>query len=335
MFARNFPVDALAGWDAAHPGNAVRRLFDYWVLPGMQGAQGAALRVAIRDGYLNFYAKGQSVAKLSFGAHGPRIQLHRSYLDGLRRAKAAEHRSNTSRSFYVSLSPIELARADTAERVMGWIESAESYASAEKRFVDELVGCNAGVIDLEMGLPADIVDEERSAPRMDLVLAQRSPANITQIAFWEAKCSTNSELRAEENYSERANGNYGSGPKVVHQLRKYQKWLSQRRIVEVQAAYHHSARILLALAAVFGKAEAPCFAIWRDLEGTKAPEVVLPPGVVIGNYCPEGHKGADRFAQRALTFEPHRRKLSGHGITICEVAQSRELPRLNAGGVLV
>ena len=55
-------------------GNAVRTLFNRWCLPGETAAGEALLRLDLRDGYLNFHIKGQSVAKLSAGRNGRSIK---------------------------------------------------------------------------------------------------------------------------------------------------------------------------------------------------------------------------------------------------------------------
>src|SRR4051794_18030615 len=96
-FARRFPVKQLAHWSAEHSGNAVRRLFDLWVMPGLRSTQHEMLRIGIRDGYLNFYVKGQSVARLSCGPSGPAIETHKKYFEGPRRRGRAQtsHRPET------------------------------------------------------------------------------------------------------------------------------------------------------------------------------------------------------------------------------------------------
>lgn len=86
VFARSFAVDALAEWDADNAGNPVRSLFDRWSLPGRRATSAAPLRLGLRDGYLNFYVKGQSVAKLSCGRDGPKLSVHEAYVAGRRRS---------------------------------------------------------------------------------------------------------------------------------------------------------------------------------------------------------------------------------------------------------
>ena len=94
------------------------------------------------------------------------------------------------------------------------------------------------MIDLEVALPADSTsqDKPRTAPRMDLVVAQVPHGRPVSIVFWEAKCSPNGDLRANTDYAE-ADGKHKSGPKVIHQLRKYKQWMDgDGRVAEVGAA---------------------------------------------------------------------------------------------------
>jgi hypothetical protein len=227
------------------------------------------------------------------------------------------------------------------------VAAAEAHAGAEKRFVDRLVGANAGVIDLEMGLPTGEVTEgkRKSAPRMDLVVAQPTEGNSYSIGFWEAKCSINSELRAEAEYVENENGDYEKGPKVIHHLRKYQEWVKDdKRRTEIQNAYKATAKVLLGLYDVFGTKfdpEPECVHIWQALKASCQPKVIMTPGVVVGNYCPIGHKPSKTgdeliFERRARSFGSHRDKLRRHGVTIHEVGADQSdhiLPMLSAGEV--
>jgi hypothetical protein len=189
--------------------------------------------------------------------------------------------------------PNDSAGVATAQ-IDRWIEVAASYAGAEKAFVDDLVAANPGTIDLEMGLPANT--GERTAPRMDLVVAQSGGA----IAFWEAKCGDNAELRARADYREDEHGKYLAGIHVIHQLRKYVSWMDVPncdRRAEVAAAYRRTAAILLALADRFGVPGEAARAAWRELKVNTAAQVILPPGVVVGNYdALDGKQPASYYA---------------------------------------
>ena len=140
------------------------------------------LRLVIRDGYLNFYRLGQSVAKVGFSQTGvPEASIHNKYVE-----------DSAGDQSYVLLTGDRLrsAKGDDLgaytgpEQLDGWIEEAEEYSGREKCFVDKVVACNANVIDLEMGLPA--VGDAKTAPRLDLVALEEA-ADSWRIVFWEAK----------------------------------------------------------------------------------------------------------------------------------------------------
>ena len=126
-FARSFPTEILAQWDVGKGGNAVRALFDQWALPGQTSE--APLRLGLRDGYLNFYIKGQSIAKLSCTRDGPKLSVHKAYASG-RKREGAEDRSVPIEG-YQSYDSAALADPQTAALIRGWIDTAETYASAE------------------------------------------------------------------------------------------------------------------------------------------------------------------------------------------------------------
>jgi hypothetical protein len=343
-FVRSFRVDWLRDWNKDRPRNAVRALFARWALPGFGGAP--KLRLGVRKNYINFYVAGQSVARLSFGRNRrPKVTVHEAYVN-LRERGAADPSDRPPNGEYCCYDDKALELAKTVEKIDGWVRTAETYAGDEKRFVDRLIAANPGVIDLEMGLPAgQIINGKRAAPRMDLVLAQAPPGDAVAIAFWEVKCSTNSELRAGTPYKEDA-GKYVHGPKVIHQVRKYVRWMNEvDRRRQVQCAYRATAKILLGFYNVFGTKSLPepaCVGIWRTLEASQTPELILAPWVVIGNYCPsrdEPSKPAENspLERNKGTFvrDGHRKKLENHGIKLREFDRDDDhvLPAAKPGTV--
>ena len=345
-FVRSFDVDRLAKWDAMHPGNAVRTLFARWAMPGIGSTFDAPLRLGVRDRYVNFYIAGQSVARLRWESGGPKVSVHRAYVEG--RARGSGDRAGTLLGKnYEQYDADALASARVTKLIGGWITTARTYATAEKRFVDRLIEANPGVIDLEMGLPAgSLAKGGKAAPRMDLVVAQRAPEGPVSIAFWEAKCSINGELRSKAEYAECPNGDYKAGPKVIHQLRKYARWMCvDDRFREVQRAYRDTAVILLGFHRIWKSSHRPaCVSIWERLAASDTAAVILPPGVVIGNYCPPGHTRSDPAEARSFerskeTFRPeHHEKLVRQAITVHEIAgkhHDHALPLLPAGRVSV
>lgn len=332
VFARSFPMMAdLARWEDQNPDNAVRSLFARWAFSGVEATSDAPLRLGVRDGYVNFYVKGQSVAKLSCGRDGPKLAVHQAYVSGRRRSSPRDGAALEQN--YVPFDAASLADPATATLINGWIETADSYASAEKRFVDDLASTNPGIIDLEMGLPAsDTLGSARVAPRMDIVIAQIVDGTPS-IAFWEAKCANNPELRSNKEYEIHEGG--FSGPKVLNQLRKYVDWMAEvGRIEQVTKAYKTTAALLLEFHGLFGtdaNSRLDCISIWKALADANDPLIVVQPGVVIGNYWPEGcdeQIARDRMRQASASFAKngHREKLHRNGISVFEA---------NATGVLL
>ncbi|MFT2215491.1 hypothetical protein ACLJYM_27285 [Rhizobium giardinii] len=328
-FKRAFAVGHLSG----HRGNrGVSNLFDRWVLPG-EDAGAYGLRLAVRNGYLNFYVKGQSVGEMRLVGGSPSLRLHFKYKSSIQNGSSQIGAGGQSYNI-VDASELAMAGPDLIDN---WIRTAETYAGDEKRFVDDLVAVTAGAIDLEMGLPADqdAVGEDRTAPRMDMVVAQGS-----EVAFWEAKCAVNSELRARASYKERPESHYCEGPRVIWQLRRYQRWMSRPlRISQVRNAYVEAAQLLLSLAELWGK-QGPAMDAWRELaaSGEKTP-VFLPPGIVVGGYCPTRADGLSRVENNAYlakikSFGEHEARLRRHGVTVVTVTgrpNGPVLPSLGPG----
>lgn len=319
-FARHFAVEDLA------ENVAIRRLFARWALPGEVCDAQRCLRIGIRAGYLSLYVRGQSVARVYQLGGTTRLAVHPVYVAGHKRnafrSSDLDKRTATFDSDRVSASQID-----------SWIEIAETYAGSEKAFVDDLVAHNAGALDLEMGLPANTA--ERTAPRMDLVLAQQG-----SLVFWEAKCSDNSELRSRSAYKESPDGAYARGIRVIHQLRKYGAWMEAddcERKSEVARAYREVASVLTDLAERFEAPGEDARAVWREIASGPELQVTLPPGLVIGNYDALVQGRDAHFAGMAEINQGYLAVLRRHGVPIVEVA-SREasdcrLPLLVSGSV--
>ena len=327
MFKRRFATQVLSAPNAVPP--VVAELFRRWALPGQTGA--GALRVAVRDGYLNLYVGGQSVAKIEASAsNGVRVSLHRKYVHGIRKppnhqiANQAESK-NLSQSAMVTLRGDALRPLNAAASVERWIETAATYSGDEKLFVETLVGANANVIDLEMALPGDdrLPNENRKkvAPRMDLVTVVQDTHGKARLNFWEAKCAVNAELRAEAEIDIPAK----TGAHVAQQLHKYVEWMGLvGREDEVAAAFREAGSVLLKLAEIFGKdLESPACQSWRLL-AAGMPSVERRPGIVIANYDPKpGQYGSgDRNHERAKSFSKHRTRLEKIPTTVVEVAST-------------
>lgn len=202
-FARSFPIgsitdeviesnpwfaDLLRYWrpagDALHRNLAAEQAL---VCQGQMAEEDPKrLRLAIRDGYVNFYRSGQSVARVGFGSRGGlQARIHNKYIYG-QEGSGQNYLTVTSAGVAGGKIAGETAYGGLAD-LRGWIANANDHTGKEKKFVDLIVARNPNTIDLEMALPAYSVDPtERRAPRMDLV-AIEPVGERWQIVFWEAK----------------------------------------------------------------------------------------------------------------------------------------------------
>ncbi len=336
-FGRSFSTQALVEWCEKNPVNTIEALFKRWALPGQEASEKCPLRVAVRHNYVNFYVKGQSVAKLSVFRGVPKLEVHEAYVGG--RIRGASQKSMPAGQNYRRYDAKTLADPATAALISSWIKTAATYAGTEKRFVDDLVARNPSVIDLEMALPVgDLPGGSRAAPRMDLVVAQVAADTPPSIAFWEAKCANNSELRSTKAYEDFGPNGF-VGPKVLDQVRKYVGWLEadHGRITSVSEAYRDTARTLLDLKNAFCADKSDmteCVRIWTELSEADKPAIVVRPGIVIGNYWPEGDPKSmskdEEMARCATTFAEngHREELHRNGVRLHEVGPDSGDPAL-------
>lgn len=280
------------------------QLLALWSPAGHDSEDGKRLRLFIRDGYVNFYAEGQSVFMVSFGKDGLKFRIHRKYV--LEDVPSADqgHLSISGDSFQADLS--------------AWHDRARRHSSkkAEKVFVDLLLGANPDVIDVEAALPGVLVknevtgEESLVAPRMDLV-ALEPCAGGYRLVFWEAKLSDNPETRVRS----------PEDPEVVGQLGKYKKWLEdpahKRAVID---AYTEACRMLVALHDLADAAPPLGQAILAVGSG-RAEIVDLDPQIrlVIRESRKEGAQGGKKvraFRDPAFTQNGHAQKLEKKGIPL-------------------
>lgn len=154
------------------------------------------LRIAIRNGYLNFYRLGQSVARVECVSDELVAYVHYKYV-------AVEPLRGMVKSPYLRLTGKGIFFRDTRVAVYEglsalheWIADAEKkHAGVEKKIVDELVEKNNHVIDLEMALPAWTLP--KVAVRMDLVAIENG-----KVVFWEVKTVDDSRIRCKAKFEE-------------------------------------------------------------------------------------------------------------------------------------
>jgi hypothetical protein len=232
----------LTGWDAFETAaksdepHWFKDLISLWRPSGYCSGE-TGLRVAIRNGYLNFYRLGQSVARVHCVSGGLVADVHYKYVLG--------ERPGYSGPLYLRLTTkgvfsqgAWVAPYDGPATLHHWITAAGGYAGVEKSIVDELVEKNDHVVDLEMALPAWTVP--KVAVRMDLVAIEDG-----KVVFWEVKTVDDSRIRCRAEFEE------DKFPEVLKQLSNYRLFLEQDSHVElVEIAYRKTAKILVDLRAL-------------------------------------------------------------------------------------
>jgi hypothetical protein len=195
------------------------------------GAHG--LRLAVRDGYLNFYRRGQSVARVSVVGGELRGEAHVKYFSPAAREAGVQAYGRFTGARVRSVVYDE--PYDGVATLMTWTAVIDAnYAGLEKQLVDALTAENDNVVDLEMGLPA--WGAKTAAPRMDLVTIENG-----EVVFWEAKTSDDARIRSrlfEPTLK----------PEVLRQLEDYRLFLAQPgHAQQVGKAYRDAAALIVSL----------------------------------------------------------------------------------------
>ena len=262
-------LERLKALAEAEGDNWWKELLGKWQLPGTEaGTDG--LRLAIRDNYLNFYRRGQSVAKVAFDASGaPYASVHLTYL-GVKVEKGKKYACLKNGAFSASgYSDIPYVPSRTLQTV---IQNAEAKAGREKFMVDIVVAQTPSVVDLEIGLPR-LPGKSGGAPRMDLaVLEEDQTGKTIKLIFWEAKTIDDARLRATN----------PEDAKLRIQLDKYAKFMkNDKRCLNATRAYRENCRLLVQLAEMAGKAALLSPLVHRVAQGDDTFEIDATPRLVI------------------------------------------------------
>lgn len=277
-----------------------RDLLRLWRPAGVPSGD-LGLRLAVRDGYLNFYRKGQSVA---------RVEVKRGHLVGYVHAKYVQpHREAELAQQYVevrgdglTLRGESLGSYGGVASVAAWTKTTAKWSGPEKRQIDEVLDCTDNIIDLEMGQPG-------TGLRMDIVSVERDNADLW-VAFWEAKLAGDPRVRCrDESIVPR------TLPKVLRQLGDYEDFIAaDGNRALVADAYRATASILIAL---------------RDLADSVGP--AYPIGAEIREAATVSPLLVRQNA-RLLIFEPddrawptHEKKLRDAGVEMLVAAAGKKL----------
>jgi hypothetical protein len=262
-------------------------------------APGDQLLIAVRDGYFNIYAQGQSVLKVGFDVRRKgdvrlRCRIHRKYVS-----------ENDTGSDYLYFDGHEVTGRQQRIQVytgpktlQGWVQAARKYAGPEKTGVAIIVENHSSVVDVEMALPADepsIPDSKKVANRMDIVALEPSEGGA-RLVFYEAKLLSNPELRARDNV-----------PKVLGQMNNYYRYVSQtERRQEILDAYKNACSVLMAIDDMRGRVTNPLI---KMVAKHGLSELDPKPRLVLFGQV-------DGKAMNEAAWEQHARILQGNGIVI-------------------
>lgn len=233
-----------------------RDLLSLWCPSGHSSGL-AGLRIAIRNGYLNFYRCGQSIARVECQKGELVADVHYKYVMGdLPGYVGPLYLRLTTRGIFPP--DTSGARYEGPSTLTAWIVAAQEYAGEEKKIVDEFVAKNDNIVDLEMAIPAWALS--KVAVRMDLVAIEKR-----KVVFWEVKTVNDSRIRCRADFKEDVS------PEVLKQLANYRGFLEQHPHVEqVERAYRETAQILVKL---------------RGLADTIGPIKTLGPGILAASQA--------------------------------------------------
>lgn len=311
-FKRELRPDALAALremtETSKP-NWWKDLLALWAPSGVASGDESdpKLRVAVRKNYLNFYRNGQSVARVCFGARvdqkvEPRLETHVYYAFGKRGVQAYAKLVGASGSTLTDPTDkdrsIDYAGSAT---LRDWIVNADEKAGAEKRSIDRIIGANASVIDVEMA-----ISDGKAASRIDLVDLEAAPSGF-RIALWEGKLYSDARLRSN-----------GDSPEIKKQLKLYKEYCSdEQNRIDIIESYKRTCRVLVDLADMAKASGNPATpldsAIIAVSDGSAELAIDPMPRLLVF----DGVKDKKAIA-RVSGWEPHRDKLTKHGITIKE-----------------
>jgi len=309
IFTRSIPtpgLEALHAMANETGENWWKDLLSLW-RPSGQPCGKDGLRLAIRNGYLNFYFHGQSIAKVCFGHGGvPRIETHVKYMaDGQEDQDYAKLLGNQ-----ISLPHSDkILPYNGVHTLREWIGRAFQYKHKEKDFVDEIVEANESVIDVEMALPA--WGERASALRVDFVtLAHKS--GEARITCWEAKLLSDARLVSK------------AEPKILQQIQTYKDFFKvQGHCEHVQTAYREGCKLLVQIKGMAERCGHPDVALTDAITSVAegASPLTIHPGLhlVILNDSVNGERA---------NWSTHEAKLKQHGIDplYFGISATRRLP---------
>lgn len=177
------------------------------------------LHLAVRGGYLNAYAQGQSVFKIGPGLDSggdPEVSIHYKYLLEPDCPRGEEYIHFTGKCFDVDPLTVICTNYEPGRTLPRLIAAASPYTSEEKKGVHVIARQNETVIDLEIAFtPTGGAEEHARALRIDLAALHPDGDKKAKLVFYEAKRADDSRLHT---------GAKGDA-EVVEQMESYDRFL--------------------------------------------------------------------------------------------------------------
>lgn len=190
------------------------------------------LLLAVRNGYLNAYVKGQSVFKIAFGKGGsnggqPRLAIHYKYLVKPDLEKKDPYVSFDGKAFDLDPNTIVNTEYESKLTLPQLIRTAARFAGAEKTGVHKIARKEPKVVDLEIAFTKAGENGDLTAPRMDIAVLVPGETGGAELVFCEAKCADNPELWSREKPPK---GSKAPAPPlhstaVIAQIKKYEQFI--------------------------------------------------------------------------------------------------------------
>lgn len=250
--------------------------------------------LAIRGGYLNAYAQGQSVFKIGPGldTDGPVVLIHYKYLLDPSRPRGKQYIRFDGESFQVDPHEVICTDFKPDRTLPRLIDAASRYASDEKKGVHLIARKNPTVVDLEIAFTQTGEAGEDERDRIDFAALHPDGDDKAKVVFYEAKRADDPRLRA---------GSKGEDPKVVEQMERYDKILRASES-DLTQAYRDVCATLVNLCS---RSSRPLSPIIREVGG-KSPTRTLsvdPVARLLAFGFDEDQKRGDIFSGHIATLK--------------------------------
>jgi hypothetical protein len=193
------------------------------------------LLLAVRNGYLNAYVKGQSVFKIAFekgGSDGsqPRLAIHYKYLVKPELENKDPYVSFDGKAFDLNPAAIVNTEYESKLTLPQLIKTAARFAGPEKSGVHKIAKKEPKVVDLEIAFTKAGENGDLSAPRMDLAVLVPGKSGGAELVFCEAKCAGNGELWNLEKprRGEQGSASLPRSTAVIAQIKKYEQFIQAK-----------------------------------------------------------------------------------------------------------